>query len=83
MTDIDYITHVYCAHCGEKHKKTECKLIPNWGYKCPECGGKCRVKPKGTYTKYYKEHYIPQHAKPFQFVKEIKELAKESKRVGN
>ena len=56
MTKIDYEIQVYCSHCGDPHYRTDCKLIPNWGYKCPECGGKCRVKPKYTWKNYIKKH---------------------------
>ena len=53
---IDYDTHVFCSTCEEPRLRLITQLIPNWGYKCPECGKKCRVKPKYTSTNYYKTH---------------------------
>ena len=31
-----------CPHCGEKVISTFKKLMPGWGPRCPECGGKWR-----------------------------------------
>ena len=57
---IDYDTHVYCSRCELTHLRSETKLIPNWGYKCNNCGNKCRVKPKYTSVNYNKKHpFIP------------------------
>lgn len=78
---INYLTQVWCKHCGKKHDKTECKLIPNWGYKCPECGRKCRVKPKYSWKNYIKKHpYIPSKSH-ITMKTEIKQLAQERKRL--
>lgn len=72
---VNYDTEVWCKHCGEKRSKTECKLIPNWGCKCPECKRKCRVK---AYYKINRElhPYIPRRTYRYMH-KEIKELVKE------
>ena len=53
---INYDTHVLCSRCELTHLRSETKLIPNWGYKCPKCGNKCRVKPKYTVKNYLKNH---------------------------
>lgn len=77
---INYVTQVYCAHCGEKHDKTECKFIKNWGFKCPECGGKCRVKPKNPYSNYLKTHPYIRRKCPITMKTEIKRLVQESRK---
>ena len=54
--NINYDIEVYCSRCAVRHEKNNCKLIPNWGYQCPFCGNKCRVKPKYTCVNYNKQH---------------------------
>ena len=81
MPSVNYEKQVWCTHCGDKHEKTECKFIPNWGFKCPYCGCKCRVKPKWSWKNYIKKHpYVPSRSKQ-TMVTEIREIAKETKRL--
>ena len=53
MPRVDYSTHVWCTHCGEKRPIIKCKFVVNYGYKCPECGWKCRTKSRYTRNKPY------------------------------
>lgn len=79
---LDYNIQVFCSHCGEPRYKTDCKFIPNWGFKCPFCGCKCRNKAVVTKQRYQKLHpYVKQTGKPHQYVKEIKEFAKTERLV--
>lgn len=69
---VDYDTHVWCSHCGVKHFKAVTEFISNWGYKCPDCGRKCRVKAKDINKT---NPYKPSSNKPYQLVREIKSIA--------
>lgn len=41
---IYYDIEVLCRHCDEVHPRDKVKVIPNWGWQCPDCGRKCRTK---------------------------------------
>ncbi len=45
---IDYDLEVWCKQCSEPHLRSECEFRPRFGWKCPECGNKCRDKAKNV-----------------------------------
>ena len=79
MPRVDYNTYVWCRHCGEKRLIIKCKFVVNYGYKCPECGWKCRSKARYTINREL-HPYIP-HSTHVYMTTELKQLAKEKARV--
>ena len=69
MVNVVYSNEVFCKHCSEKHLISECKLIPNFGYQCPECGRRCRTRSHSRSV------YRPVIKSKHQIDTEIRELA--------
>ena len=79
---VDYNQELYCSHCEDKFPIEDCKLIPKYGYRCPECGRKCRKKAHYNYKMRQILHpYIPTGHKGEYIVTEIKKIAQENRMV--
>ena len=76
---INYDIEVWCHKCSEKHQRSDCEFRPKFGWKCPDCGNKCRSKPKYNKENKDKLHpYIP-HKTHVYMTTELKQFAKERK----
>ena len=46
MSRVNYDLEVFCSGCEQKYLKETVEFKYGYGYKCPDCGIKCRYKAR-------------------------------------